>query len=126
MSRKPLNTENEVDIFTHSASNDINTANNAIIKAANDIDNVLKMNQTLKNNNINNQKATKSHNVPPLKNANSTKTNNTNQVNNRNSNNKLTNSESFENSNGFSQTRSNTFGAQTARIVKRELWWKVF
>lgn len=124
-SRKPLNTENEVDIFTHTASNNTSETN---ILTSNGRDNRIntttavkadrteaKTDRTIRVNQkpINNLK-----NTPPLK-------NNTNNNNNANQNNTLKKQlNSMESSEGFSPSRMLSFGMSAPRIVKRELWWK--
>jgi len=113
-SRKPLNTENEVDIFTHTASSNTSETNGR--------DNRLNTNLTVKADRTEakidrtiriNQKPTNSKNAPPLK-------NNTNQNQNQN----YLKKQIMESSDSFSPSRMLSFGMSAPRIVKRELWWK--
>lgn len=135
-SRKPLNTENEVDIFTHTASIDYTNTPDTLQKLTNGVQNVQKMNQVVKaaaqsvpklsrNLPVTTNTNKKTANMPDESTNNSTKKTQqqTNAKSNR-MNNNANNSFNIENSaNGFSPTRSNTFGS-APRIVKRELWWK--
>ena len=145
-SRKPLNTENEVDIFTHTNKSDTTLTNGILINRANSnaVSNEQQQQQqpqkvenkfeksvktTMKANNALNNIKKSENNGTPLRNY-------TNQINkpliNNNQNKSLINSKknnlnlSLDNSDGFQSTsRANTgLNATLPRIVKRELWWK--
>ena len=109
-SRKPLNTESEVDIFTATSDYAVSSG-----KFANSVSAVQKMNQSMKAVASPPTKPTVSKSQPVTKNANMP--DQTKRLN------RMSNSFNAENSNGLSPTRSNTFGS-APRIVKRELWWK--
>ena len=145
-SRKPLNTENEVDIFTHTNKSDTTLTNGILINRANSnaVSNVQQQQQpqkienkfeksvktTIKANNALNNIKKSENNGTPLRNY-------TNQINkpliNNNQNKSLINSKknnlnlSLDNSDGFQSTSRANTGLNTTlpRIVKRELWWKV-